>query len=371
MKVKLLSSKYLQNQIASLLSKIYGVTFLLIKMFIEIILLFFGTIFAFWLSAICGGGASLILIPILNLLLPASVVPFSLTIGTFTSSVSRIAVFKKHINWKIFFWFVPFSIPAVLIGAYLIKYINPNYLQLIVAFFLVSNVPQLFKKVKDNEKDDNTSPTYVLAIIGFLAGFVSGITGAIGLLFNRFYLQFGLKKEEIVATRAANEVFLHLIKLIIYISLGLYSNLALWLGIAVALATIISSYTFKYILPLLSENIFGKVGYGAMVVSGIILLIGTSDKIIQQNKLGVTIAKSESIISWRSTDFIIEFAFDEGLEIERPIHPEELPAHLKTKYASLKNHFDIIHLEKVFTFRNEPSYEFYCYKNNQLTKFES
>ncbi|WP_273077797.1 MULTISPECIES: sulfite exporter TauE/SafE family protein [unclassified Chryseobacterium] len=371
MKVKLLSSKYLQNQIASLLSKIYGVTFLLIKMFIEIILLFFGTIFAFWLSAICGGGASLILIPILNLLLPASVVPFSLTIGTFTSSVSRIAVFKKHINWKIFFWFVPFSIPAVLIGAYLIKYINPNYLQLIVAFFLVSNVPQLFKKVKDNEKDDNTSPTYVLAIIGFLAGFVSGITGAIGLLFNRFYLQFGLKKEEIVATRAANEVFLHLIKLIIYISLGLYSNLALWLGIAVAVATIISSYTFKYILPLLSENIFRKVGYGAMVVSGIILLIGTSDKIIQQNKLGVTIAKSESIISWRSTDFIIEFAFDEGLEIERPIHPEELPAHLKTKYASLKNHFDIIHLEKVFTFRNEPSYEFYCYKNNQLTKFES
>ncbi|QWA40849.1 sulfite exporter TauE/SafE family protein [Chryseobacterium sp. ZHDP1] len=340
-------------------------------MFIEIILLFFGTIFAFWLSAICGGGASLILIPILNLLLPASVVPFSLTIGTFTSSVSRIAVFKKHINWKIFFWFVPFSIPAVLIGAYLIKYINPNYLQLIVAFFLVSNVPQLFKKVKDNEKDDNTSPTYVLAIIGFLAGFVSGITGAIGLLFNRFYLQFGLKKEEIVATRAANEVFLHLIKLIIYISLGLYSNLALWLGIAVAVATIISSYTFKYILPLLSESIFRKVGYGAMVVSGIILLIGTSDKIIQQNKLGVTIAKSESIISWRSTDFIIEFAFDEGLEIERPIHPQELPAHLKTKYASLKNHFDIIHLEKVFTFRNEPSYEFYCYKNNQLTKFES
>jgi len=340
-------------------------------MIVEVILLFLGTIFAFWLSAICGGGASLILIPILNLLLPASVVPFSLTIGTFTSSVSRIAVFKKHINWKIFFWFVPFSIPAVLIGAYLIKYINPNYLQLIVAFFLIANVPQLFKKVKNDETDEKASPKYVLAIIGFLAGFVSGITGAIGLLFNRFYLKFGLKKEEIVATRAANEVFLHLIKLVIYISLGLYSNLALWLGLAIAVATIISSYTVKYILPYLSENLFRKIGYGAMVVAGITLLIGTSDKIIQQDKLGVTIAKSESIISWRSTDFVIEFAFDDGLEIERPIHPKELPNHLKTKYDSLKNHYDIIHLEKVFTFRNEPSYEFYCYKDNQLTKFES
>lgn len=340
-------------------------------MIVEVILLFFGTILAFWLSAICGGGASLILIPILNLLLPASVVPFSLTIGTFTSSVSRIAVFKKHINWKIFFWFVPFSIPAVLMGAYLIKYVNPNYLQLIVAFFLIANVPQLFKKVKNDETDEKASPKYVLAIIGFLAGFVSGITGAIGLLFNRFYLKFGLKKEEIVATRAANEVFLHLIKLIIYISLGLYSNLALWLGLAIAVATIISSYTVKYILPYLSENLFRKIGYGAMVVAGITLLIGTSDKIIQQDKLGITIAKSESIISWRSTDFVIEFAFDDGLEIERPIRAEELPNHLKTKYDSLKNHYDVIHLEKVFTFRNEPSYEFYCYKDNQLTKFES
>ena len=340
-------------------------------MIVEVILLFFGTILAFWLSAICGGGASLILIPILNLLLPASVVPFSLTIGTFTSSVSRIAVFKKHINWKIFFGFVPFSIPAVLMGAYLIKYINPNYLQLIVAFFLIANVPQLFKKVKNDETDEKASPKYVLAIIGFLAGFVSGITGAIGLLFNRFYLKFGLKKEEIVATRAANEVFLHLIKLVIYISLGLYSNLALWLGLAIAVATIISSYTVKYILPYLSENLFRKIGYGAMVVAGITLLIGTSDKIIQQDKLGITIAKSESIISWRSTDFVIEFAFDDGLEIERPIRPEELPNHLKTKYAALKNHYDVIHLEKVFTFRNEPSYEFYCYKDNQLTKFES
>ncbi len=340
-------------------------------MIVDVILLFFGTILAFWLSAICGGGASLILIPILNLLLPASVVPFSLTIGTFTSSVSRIAVFKKHINWKIFFWFVPFSIPAVLIGAYLIKYINPNYLQLIVAFLLISKFTQIFKKVKNEETDEKASPKYVLAIIGFLAGFVSGITGAIGLLFNRFYLKFGLKKEEIVATRAANEVFLHLIKLVIYISLGLYSNLALWLGLAIAVATIISSYTVKYILPYLSENLFRKIGYGAMVVAGITLLIGTSDKIIQQDKLGITIAKSESIISWRSTDFVIEFAFDDGLEIERPIHPEELPNHLKTKYDSLKNHYDVIHLEKVFTFRNEPSYEFYCYKDNQLTKFES
>lgn len=338
----------------------------------NIILLFLGTIIAFWISAICGGGASLILIPVLNLLLPSSVVPFSLTIGTFTSSVSRISAFKKHIKWKIFFWFVPFSIPAVLLGAYLIKYVNPNYLQLVVAFFLIANLPELFKTKKLQQEHQKPYSKFLLAIIGFFAGFISGITGAIGLLFNRFYLRFGLKKEEIVATRAANEVFLHLIKLIIYISLGLYSSIALWLGITIAIATIISSYTVKYILPYLSEVLFRKIGYGAMILSGILLLIGTSDKIIRQDNISLaTMSKStetESIISWRNTDFIIEFAFNDGFEVERPIQPDELPNLLKEKYNDLKSRYDKIHIEKVFTFKQQPTYEFYCYKHNQVIK---
>lgn len=343
-------------------------------MILKIVLLFSGTILAFWLSAICGGGASLILIPILNLLLPTSVVPFSLTIGTFTSSASRIAVFKKDINWKMFFWFVPFSIPAVLLGAYLIKYINPNYLQLIVAMFLVANLPQMFKSKNTEEKEEKPYPKYVLAIVGFLAGFVSGITGAIGLLFNRFYLKFGLKKEEIVATRAANEIFLHFIKLIIYITLGLYSNMALWLGLTIAAATIISSYTVKYILPYLSEHIFRKIGYGAMVISGITLFAGTANKIIKQDKITFSSIQKknnkESVFSWRNTDLVLEYTYNDGLEIERPILPDELPDRLKEKYSQLKNKYDTIQLEKVFVFRTEPSYEFYCFKNNQITKLE-
>ncbi|MGU3375789.1 sulfite exporter TauE/SafE family protein [Chryseobacterium sp. M5A1_1a] len=344
-------------------------------MILKIALLFAGTILAFWISAICGGGASLILIPILNLLLPTSLVPFSLTIGTFTSSASRIAVFKKHINWKIFLWFVPFSIPAVLLGAYLIKYVNPNYLQLVVAFFLIANLPQLFTSKNKTEETEKEYPKSALALIGFSAGFISGITGAVGLLFNRFYLKFGLKKEEIVATRAANEVFLHLIKLIIYISLGLYSQTALWLGISIAVAAIVSSYTVKYILPHLSENLFKKIGYGAMVISGITLLTGTSGKIIQQDQIAVSSSSTPNkkvyALSWKNTRVVVEYKASGGLEIEKSIQPEDLSGHLKEKYSILKDQYDEIHIEKVYVLGKETSHEFYCYKNNVLTKFKA
>ncbi|MGG7469730.1 sulfite exporter TauE/SafE family protein [Chryseobacterium arthrosphaerae] len=343
-------------------------------MILKIVLLFGGTVPAFWISAICGGGASLILIPVLNLLLPASLVPFSLTIGTFTSSASRIAVFKKHINWKIFFWFVPFSIPAVLAGACLIKYVNPNYLQLIVAFFLIANLPQLLASKNKTEETGKEYPKSVLAFIGFSAGFISGITGAVGLLFNRFYLKFGLKKEEIVATRAANEVCLHLIKLIIYISLGLYSNTALWLGIVIAVAAIISSYTVKYILPHLSENFFKKIGYGAMVVSGITLFTGTSGKIIEQDQIVVnhlsTRQKNVYSMSWRDTKMVLEYKTSKGFEFEKSIQPEDLSENLKEKYHTLMEHYDEVRIEKVYAFGKAITHEFYCYKNNVLTRFK-
>ena len=340
-------------------------------MVFKIGLLFLATILAFWISAICGGGASLILVPLLNWLLPTSVVPFSLTIGTFTSSASRIIVFKKDICWKIFFWFVPFSIPAVLLGAWLIKYVNPLYLQLIVGLFLLANLPELFRTKKQQRQEEKPYPKFVLAIVGFFAGFISGITGAIGLLFNRFYLRYGLTKEEIVATRAANEIFLHSIKLIIYLILGLYSSSAFWLGLTIAIASIISSYTVKFILPHISEFLFRKIGYGAMVVSGIFLLVGTTQNIITQDKMSFSTNQyDERTIHWRNSNFVLEFAFDDGLEIERPINTIELPDKLKTKYNELLPQYDKILLEKVFKLASKRSYEFYCYKDKTLTKFD-
>lgn len=339
-----------------------------------VFLLFVSTIIAFWASAICGGGASLILIPVLNLLLPPAIVPFSLTIGTLTSSASRIVVFRRRIKWHVFIWFVPFSIPAVLAGAYLIKFINPNYLQLLVALLLVSNAPELIGTGRRESGRSGSISRSGLAVIGFAAGFVSGVTGAIGLLFNRFYFKIGLTKEEIVATRAANEICLHLIKLIIYVLLGLYSSTGITLGLVIAVATIVSSYSVRFILPYLSEQLFQKIGYAAMVISGLFLLSGTLGKIVQHDEIAFgtlyTGGEKSAMIKWRDTRIALEYAVDDGLEIERTIGPEELPLPLQNRYQHLKRHYDNLYLERVYAFGKKPVFEFYAYKGSRLTKME-
>ncbi|BBL34058.1 hypothetical protein Nstercoris_00287 [Nitrosomonas stercoris] len=344
-------------------------------MLLKIGLVFPGIVLIFWVSAICGGGASLILIPLLSWFLPASLVPFSLTLGTFASTASRIIVFRKHVNTQILLWFIPFSIPAVVLGAWLIKFMNPLYLQFGVAFFLLLNIPQLFQSEQELQKDEKPYPNYVLALVGFLCGFVSGVIGAVGLLFNRFYLRYGLSKEEIIATRAANEVYLHLIKLIVYASLDLYSETALHLGLLIALAAIVSSFSIKFILPLISNFVFRKVGYGAMVVSGFVMLFSTSSHIIEQDNLSFVLQRneyeSELAVSWRNSHFILEYDIkDGGLAIEWPVGYEDLPQDLQQYFDELKDQYDKILLEKAFKFRGVSSYEFYCYKNGVLTKMD-
>src|SRR6478609_7850757 len=104
-----------------------------------LLIIFICSYLAFSISAICGGGAGLILIPILGRLLPVSQVPAALSIGTFTSSFTRIIAFKNFIRWSIVKWFVPAAIPAVWIGAWSLKFINPIYLEIIMGLFLISN----------------------------------------------------------------------------------------------------------------------------------------------------------------------------------------------------------------------------------------
>jgi hypothetical protein len=76
-------------------------------------LLFLAGLLAFAISAIAGGGASLLLVPLLGQVLAVASIPAALSIGTGASSVARIATFRKDIRWKIAAWFVPAAVPGL------------------------------------------------------------------------------------------------------------------------------------------------------------------------------------------------------------------------------------------------------------------
>ena len=327
---------------------------------------------AFSLSAVCGGGAGLLLMPALGLYLPIAQVPAALSIGTLSSSASRIVIFFKSIRWSIVRWFVPTAVPAVFLGAWLLHFVNPLYLEMIMGLFLISNFSLLFRK-KDSEPSPTRASHLLLLVIGFLAGFLSGLTGAVGLLFNRFYLRYGLSKEEIVATRAANELILHLIKLCLYFSFGLVSGKVIGIGLTIALAGVLSSWFMKWGLKRISELFFRRIGYASMVISGIVMLTQSGNRLFAQNNAYLTFAPlskgMESKLQWQRAGFAIEFEYDEGLEYEQEIPFSELPEE-KQKIVmdeKLTADADQVIIEEVFGFDSH-SYETYFFKKGSLIK---
>ncbi|MDA6068371.1 sulfite exporter TauE/SafE family protein [Flavobacterium sp. AC] len=337
-------------------------------MITTLLIIFICSFLAFSISAICGGGAGLLLIPVLGRLLPISQVPAALSIGTFTSSASRLIVFRKHICWHIVKYFVPAALPAVWLGAWLLKFVNPVYLEIAMGLFLVGNIPFLFKKSKQINTVDKPS-NLALGAIGFTAGFLSGLTGAVGLLFNKFYLRYGLTKEGIIATRAANEIILHLVKIVLYTLFGLISLKVIYVGIVVAVAAVLSTWSMKFLLPRISELVFKKIGYFAMVISGLMMLTQSGSELLTTQNIGFTINEKtkglETKMRWENARYALEFSYDEGFEFEQMIPITDLTTEQQKLVMDKKENADEIIIEAVYGIRSK-SYEAYYFKNDEL-----
>ena len=334
--------------------------------------LFVAALTAFSLSVFCGGGAGLLLIPILGYSLPLSQVPAALTLGTATSSFSRIWIFFNAIRWDMAKLFLPTAMLGVILGAKMLSYLQPMYLELCIGLFLISNLLWLFRKqeTKHIASASLTVPPWQIRLVGFLAGFISGLTGAVGVLFNRFYFRCGLDNDEIIATRAANEALLHLIKLYLYASLGLFQLKTIEIGLLVALAAVLSSGLMKFVLPRVSRGLFMRAGYSAMVLSGVLMLnrAVVDIKLANDPDLIVTIKAEElsARLTWNTLVYLAELSYDEGLEIENAVPLSSLSVDRQRYVQSLQDGAEKVGIEKVYALKGISYEAYYFDRQNRL-----
>lgn len=336
--------------------------------------LFLVSLVAFSISAVCGGGAGLLLIPILGFSLPVTQVPAALTIGTATSSFSRIYLFFKNIRWDIVKWFLPLALPGVIVGSWLLNFLDPMYLELCMGLFLVSNLPLIIRKSKKHSVK-SVYPLWVLSVTGFFAGLISGITGAVGVLFNRFYYRYNMNNEEIIVTRAANESLLHLVKLYLYATFGLLTLKAIKIGLIVAIAAIVSTWFMRKVVPKISMSVFSKLGYTAMVVSGVLMLNSAIARINIAHNPDIMLQKldrgMDASFKWSDLIYTLEFRYEEGFEFEKIVPLSSIPVDKQNYVNSQLNEAAKVVIEKVYTI-SSVTYEAYFYdeQNNLLKKLK-
>jgi uncharacterized protein len=224
---------------------------------------------ALLISTVAGGGGSLILVPIVAFYLGAQAAAPVVSLGNIINRPVRLILFWKHIDWTIAKYYIPEGIAGALIGAYLFATISLEALQLVIGFFLISTVFQY--DFGESKRSFAMKAAYFLPL-GLVVSLFSALIGATGPVLNPFYLNYGLDKENMIATKTVNSFLVGVTKIGSYTFLGALHG-RLWLyGILIGVMAGIASYVGKQILGEISSRTFRVLVIGLMVVSGVVMV---------------------------------------------------------------------------------------------------
>lgn len=236
----------------------------------QLILILIGAFVVFILSTLTGGGASLLLMPLVAVVVGIKAVAPVMAISIGMSSTTKVALFWKHIDWKLFGWLFPSTIVGSIIGARLFASLSSDYLQILIGLLLVSTIFQF--RQKPNSQSKFKIKAWHFAPMGLVVAFLSGLIGGVGPLMNSAYLNYGISKESLLGTRSANAILLHSTKIISYAYFGFVTGEVLKYGIMIGITSMVAVYFGKLILAKISDLFFRQIVVASMVLSGVLML---------------------------------------------------------------------------------------------------
>ena len=214
------------------------------------------------ISAVAGMGGGVVLLSIMTFFLGIEVIVPIHGIVQLASNSTRTFSLLSNVKRNIFF-------PAVLtmpIGTYLSVQLIQSIQNREVLYFLIAGII-FYTLFKPKKMPSLQIPPWSFSILGFVAGFLNPLIGATGPLLAPFYLRDDLKKEEIIATKAAVQTFGHLIKIPAFLFLGFeYSKYAL-LILLMVIAVIFGTRFGIKILKGIDEKTFRLVFRGALFIA--------------------------------------------------------------------------------------------------------
>lgn len=231
--------------------------------------LFFVGILAYLVSTLSGGGGALILLPIVGFYLSPGVVAPVVNLGNMIGRPVRLYLFWKYIQWRVVLYYVPSALIGALVGGLIFIQLDATWVQLLLGIFLLTTVFQYrFGKKKSSFK---MQLSYFIPL-GFLVTLISTLFGATGAILNPFYLNFGLSKEKLIATKTANSFIAGIAQLSSYAYLGALKAELWYYGLVIGLGATIGNVIGKKLLKKMSDEMFRKFVILIMAISGLIMI---------------------------------------------------------------------------------------------------
>tara|TARA_Y100000114_G_scaffold14058_2_gene11388 strand:- start:18179 stop:18913 length:735 start_codon:yes stop_codon:yes gene_type:complete len=145
---------------------------------------------------------------------PASIIPMHAAVQTF-GGIVRLAVFRRHLNFKIIKYFYIWMFLGAIIGSillYIIHSINPSFLLIIIGLFIVYSSVSI-------GRSNRKIAIRKISTLGIICGALGLFVGSTGPMVSIWLLDNGVVKEEHIACKSAIGIGLHALKIPIFIFL--------------------------------------------------------------------------------------------------------------------------------------------------------
>jgi uncharacterized membrane protein YfcA len=226
--------------------------------------------FVSWtISTLSAGGGSILMVAVASTLLGGHAIAPVVTVTSLVAAPARMALFWSHIDWRVVRWYLPGAGAGAVLGGWIFTLLSGEWVRTCVALFLISTVWQY--------RFGERARSFRMRLHGFVpvsfaSGMTSAVVGASGLLANPFYLNYGMVKERMVATRAVNSLAIQVAKIGAYAAFGAldweWIGYGLYAGAGAALAIWVS----RPWLRRLDSRRFRQFAVLVMLASGILVL---------------------------------------------------------------------------------------------------
>jgi len=203
------------------------------------------------ISGILGMAGGVTLLGVMTALLPAPVVVPLHGIVQLASNWTRTWAFRKYVRWPIFFAFMGPAVVGVAIAANIWADLKLTWFKAWIGAFILAFL--VWRRYKPKLRHP---PIWSYAVLGLAAGLLAIFVGATGPFLAPFFLRDDFENEEVIATKAVCQTWLHLLKIPAFLALSFdYTPYATVL-VGLVAAVIGGTYFGKHLLSRISKERF-------------------------------------------------------------------------------------------------------------------
>ncbi|MEZ4753581.1 MAG: sulfite exporter TauE/SafE family protein [Bdellovibrionota bacterium] len=231
----------------------------------DLILLCIIAVFTSCFAAVFGMGGGVILISVMPGFVPLQALIPIHGVVQLASNSSRVAFGFRHIRFDLIRKYLIGAVIGVALGAPCVLYFPFDILPLVLGVFVLFIAWVPLPKVHDSK--------YLIPILGFIQVFLSLFVGVAGLVASAFLFHQKLKKDDLVITLASFATLTHLLKIVVYGFLGLFTISHFYFAITVAIAAILGSWAGTHLRGKVPERFFRPVFKSLVIILGLRLII--------------------------------------------------------------------------------------------------